>query len=140
VDGLIEGGCLCGGVRYSASSEPALVGVCHCDDCRKFSGSAFSFLVAIEKSSLEVRGTLKTYSNIADTGRPIFRSFCPDCGSSVVEESASHPGYIIVNAGTLDFPACVSPSIELYCHNALPWIQISGMKRFAKMPPSFRSE
>ena len=83
---IIEGGCLCGGIRYNSLAEPAIVGVCHCSDCRKFSGSAFSFLVAIQKSALQLRGLLKTYSSFADSGHPISRSFCPECGSSIVEE------------------------------------------------------
>jgi hypothetical protein len=31
----IEGGCLCGKVRYSADVEPTFVGVCHCKNCQK---------------------------------------------------------------------------------------------------------
>jgi hypothetical protein len=136
VNNIIEGGCLCGAVRYSSLAEPAIVGVCHCSDCRKFSGSAFSFLVAIQESALQLHGLLKTYSSLADSGHPISRSFCPECGSSIVEESASHPGFMIINAGTLDQPASLLPTIELYCENALPWIQLSGVQRFAKMPRS----
>jgi hypothetical protein len=136
VEMLMEGGCLCGKIRYGVTGEPTLVGVCHCNDCRKFSGSAFSFLVAIDRGAFELRGTLKTYRSIAESGRPILRSFCPDCGSSIVEESASHPGHMIVNAGTLDLPTSLSPSIELYTENALPWIQLVGLKSFAKMSPS----
>ena len=37
------GSCLCGQVRYSLDGEPFLTGVCHCADCRKESGSAFTF-------------------------------------------------------------------------------------------------
>jgi hypothetical protein len=29
----IEGGCLCGKVRYSGEAEPIFVGVCHCTNC-----------------------------------------------------------------------------------------------------------
>ena len=43
----MEGGCLCGSVRYSADAEPAFTGVCHCADCQRFSGSAFATVVAI---------------------------------------------------------------------------------------------
>ena len=134
MNNIIEGGCLCGAIRYSSLAEPAIVGVCHCGDCRKFSGSAFSFLVAIQKSALQFRGLLKTYNSLADSGKTISRSFCPECGSSIVEESASHPGLMIINAGTLDHPASQSPTIELYCDNALPWIQLDCVERFGKMP------
>ena len=36
------GGCLCGAVRYEVRGEPVHVGRCHCTDCRKESGSAFT--------------------------------------------------------------------------------------------------
>ena len=38
----IEGGCLCGKVRYSADAEPTFVGVCHCKNCQKQAGTSFS--------------------------------------------------------------------------------------------------
>ena len=31
----LEGGCLCGAVRYTSEAEPALTAVCHCPDCQK---------------------------------------------------------------------------------------------------------
>jgi len=43
----IEGGCLCGKVRYSADTEPAFVGVCHCTNCQKATGTAFNVVVAL---------------------------------------------------------------------------------------------
>jgi hypothetical protein len=45
----IEGGCLCGRVRYSAEAEPTFAGVCHCTDCQKFSGSAFATVLACRR-------------------------------------------------------------------------------------------
>ena len=41
----MKGGCLCGAVRYTANAETEVVLVCHCRDCRKFTGSAFGVLV-----------------------------------------------------------------------------------------------
>src|SRR5262245_10025872 len=55
----IEGGCLCGKVRYSADAEPAFVGVCHCKNCQKGTGTAFSVVVGVPKPALSVQGTLQ---------------------------------------------------------------------------------
>jgi hypothetical protein len=46
----LEGGCLCGKVRYSAEAEPAFVGVCHCKNCQKGTGTAFAIVVALPSS------------------------------------------------------------------------------------------
>ena len=50
----IEGGCLCGKVRYSADVDPTFVAVCHCKNCQKSTGSAFSVVVALPTPALTV--------------------------------------------------------------------------------------
>ena len=127
----IRGGCLCGAIRYHSQTDPAFVIVCHCRDCQKFTGSAFAALVAVPKATLVFQGELKTFTATADSGRPIGRQFCPECGSSICELSASRPELLILN--TLDDPATVTPIREIYCDRALPWVQLGGdMQRFPR--------
>ena len=38
----IQGGCLCGGMRYEIDGPLTEVGNCHCSMCRRFHGAAFS--------------------------------------------------------------------------------------------------
>ena len=60
----IEGGCLCGAVRYESNSEPAVTAICHCKHCQKQAGSAFSIVVGVPKDSLIMSGDeLKTYED-----------------------------------------------------------------------------
>jgi hypothetical protein len=131
----IQGGSLCGAVRYRGDAEPVFVAVCHCRDCQKHTGSAFAFLIEIPKSALEFLGILKTFTSPADSGRAILRHFCPECGSSFAEEPTIQPGLIIINGGTLDDPSTITPPLEIYHDRALPWAQLAGMQRFAMMPP-----
>ena len=131
----ISGGCLCGSVRYSADAEPAFVGVCHCSDCQRFTGSAFATVVAVPASALRVSGMLKTFTKPGDSGLPMHRRFCPECGSGIVDEADALPGIAMVNAGTLDDRSWVLPQSEVYCASAQPWVHLGGgQQRFAKMP------
>lgn len=131
----IEGGCLCGRVRYSADAEPAFAGVCHCTDCQKFSGSAFATVVGVPASALKVAGALKTFTKAGDSGQSMHRRFCPECGSGVMDEADALPGIVMLNAGTLDDRSWVKPLSQVYCDSAQPWVQLGGeMKRFGKMP------
>ncbi|HSU04276.1 MAG TPA: GFA family protein [Acetobacteraceae bacterium] len=131
----ITGGCLCGEVRYNANVEPAFIGLCHCRNCQKESGSAFAIVVGIPQAALSVQGELKTYKDTGDTGKAMFRRFCPNCGSTVVDEAEMMPGVLMLQVGTLDDPSWVKPTMEIYCDSAQPWVQLGGeMQRFAKMP------
>jgi hypothetical protein len=130
----IQGGCLCGAIRYSSDAKAAFIGICHCRDCQKFTGSAFSFVLGVSKAALNVQGALKRFVSSGDSGNQVSRQFCLDCGSSIAEETSNRPGLIIINCGTLDDPSSATPVRELYCERALPWVQLVGTKRFSKMP------
>jgi hypothetical protein len=131
----IEGGCLCGSVRYSADTEPVFVGVCHCTDCQRFTGSAFGTVVALAAPALKLTGTLKTFTKSGDTGKSIHRRFCPECGSGIIDEAEAFPGVVMVNVGTLDDRSWVKPQSEVFCDSAQPWVRLDEeSKRFGKMP------
>lgn len=38
---VIKGGCLCQSVQYQVTGAPKMTLVCHCDNCRKVTGSTF---------------------------------------------------------------------------------------------------
>ena len=132
----IEGGCLCGKVRYSADVEPAFVGVCHCKNCQKQAGTAFSIVVAVPSPALTVQGTMKTFNDTGDSGKALYRRFCPDCGSPILTDADALPGVAIIKAGTLDDTSWLKPTMEIYCDSKQPWVELGGdQHRFAKMPP-----
>ena len=130
----IEGACLCGKVRYSADAEPAFVGLCHCKDCQKETGTAFNVVVGVPQSALSLLGALNTYRAQGGSGKEVRRRFCPECGASIVEEPASRPDLVIINGGTLDDPTLVTPGIEIYRDRELSWVRLGGMPRYPGMP------
>jgi len=130
----LTGGCLCGVVRYEAEADPLFVGVCHCRNCQKASGTAFATVVGIPEAALSVTGTPKSYQDRGDSGKAMARRFCPECGSSLFDLAEAMPGAVMVLAGTLDDPSWVKPTIEIFCDSAQPWVALGGeMQRFPKM-------
>ena len=111
----IEGGCLCGKVRYSADVEPTFVGVCHCKNCQKGTGSAFSVVVALPTPALTVQGTLQTFTGRGDSGKATYRRFCPACGSALIDEAEIMRNITMILAGTLDDASWVNPASEIFC-------------------------
>jgi hypothetical protein len=110
------GGCLCGAIRYSVEGEPFHVGRCHCADCRKRSGSAFTIYGHWPLKAFESTGEYATYDG---------DSFCPLCGSRlfIVAEDA-----VELQLGSLDdAPFELRPEAELWVKRREPWLhEIEG--------------
>ncbi len=65
-------------VRYRSDAEPVMQVVCHCETCRKNSGSAFSMNVAVPQDRLRIRsGSPRRYEDHSGaSGKAFYRFFC----------------------------------------------------------------
>src|SRR6266496_6266539 len=91
--GLRTGGCLCGAVRYSVRGDPVHVRRCHCTNCRKESGSAFTVYAHWPVEAFEMSGEISSYDG---------RGFCPRCGSRVLDTTDRSDALIEIRIGSLD--------------------------------------
>ncbi len=129
------GSCLCGSVRYECSVEPIGMGICHCRDCQKATGSAFAAALVVPRASITITGEVKYYGTIGDSGNLVKRGFCPQCGSRLFGTPAN-PDLISIQAGSLDDSSWFKPQAEIYVANAQPWSYLqSDLPKFSQMPP-----
>ena len=133
----IEGGCLCGAVRYSSDAEPLMQVVCHCETCRKNSGSAFSMNVAVPQDSLRIeRGSPRRYEDHSGaSGKAFYRFFCGDCGSHVYSHGAAYGAIVFIKAGTLDDANWLAPNLHIWCAGKLPRVGIPGGRHRSTREP-----
>ena len=131
-----SGGCLCGKVRYASTADPVMTAVCHCTHCQKQAGSAYSVIVGVPRPALTVTGPLKDYVDKGESGLPVHRNFCPECGSPILTLVDAMPQLTFVKAGTLDDTSTLNPTMGIFCGNAQAWTQQSGppRRRFPKGP------
>jgi hypothetical protein len=102
--------CLCGDVRIAASGEPYRVGLCHCLDCRKHSGSLFHASAIFLADAVTVEGETRTYAG---------REFCPRCGSSILGRSGDE---VELSLGALDAADQLTPTYELWTIRRESWL------------------
>lgn len=129
-----SGGCLCGAIRYQVKSNPVRVAHCHCDDCRRATGSAFATNIFVKSDDLAItKGAPKSYRHTADSGNTMTKEFCADCGSQLFGFSSGATGMKSVKVGSIDDAAFVKPEIEVYVSKALPFTHLSeATEHFAK--------
>jgi hypothetical protein len=122
-----EGGCLCGQVRYKLSENPVKTVVCHCRNCQKQAGSAFSVVSFYPRDSLQLEGELRTYEDKGTSGQTVYRRFCGNCGSPVVTDTDDAPemGLIFIKAGTLDDVDDLQPSVHVWTSRKHCWLTLA---------------
>jgi len=106
------GVCHCGQVQVAVHGEPLRVGVCHCTNCRKESGSAFTFYGVWPVDQFEYTG----HTAVARA-----QHFCPGCGAPLFSMDDAEAE---IKLGLLsEAPSGLTPTYELWVKRREPWLQ-----------------
>ena len=125
----LVGGCLCGAVRYSLSAAPVLVHVCHCHDCQKTSGAAFTLTALVISSALTMTGPVETKVRTTARGREVHNSSCSVCGAGLTSSDVARATFTGLRVGTFDDSSWAVPIAQTYVASALPWAIIPGVEQ-----------
>ncbi len=77
-DKFATGYCLCGEVQFTISSAPLRMGQCHCDDCRRSTGTGHGYnnaaenIIAISAGSLNESQWFKADAIVYNKSKPVW--------------------------------------------------------------------
>ena len=97
----LQGGCLCGGVRYTVKGPAEYIVHCHCSECRRSYASLVGTGAIIDPALVSI-----------DCGEPLLtmfemppgvqRQFCRTCGCSLFYRHFAYPTMMFYYPATLD--------------------------------------
>jgi len=107
---------------------------CHCRDCQRATGTAFSAVVYVPAKGFKItKGSPRSFSTSSESGGHNKRGFCADCGSRLFG-GVSDEGQGI-NASSLDDPSSFRPKFDIFTSDAQPWDQMDPkLGKFEKYP------
>ena len=121
-----SGGCQCGQIRYEIRAEPLTLYACHCKECQKQSSSAFGLSMPVPRVAVVIlRGQLKQWQRVADSGREVSCLFCGECGTRLFHNPARNAKITNVKAGTLDDTSWLKPVGNLWTQSSQKWVILS---------------
>ena len=122
----VQGGCLCGAVRYEAGDPSIDSCYCHCDMCKRWTGAPVVSAVGFRTAAIGItRGQPKYFQSSTS----VDRGFCADCGSSLFVRYPNQDEFWVM-AGTLDNPGSVAPRRHICIESQLPGFEIAdGLPR-----------
>ena len=126
------GRCHCGAITYSAEGAAEHHALCHCVDCRVWSGAPMAGWIAWKEDRVTISGEPVTYTS-SEHGR---RDFCGTCGTGLFYRNAEYlPGIIDIHSGTLDDYAAYPPGAQIMAKDRVAWMDsVEDLPRFETYP------
>ncbi|KXH25412.1 glutathione-dependent formaldehyde-activating enzyme [Colletotrichum nymphaeae SA-01] len=143
----LKGSCMCKAIKYENTEDPQVTALCHCTDCQKWSGSAFTSNAVVPRTSFKVTqgtkgspgpmifpkyalnpdhlGEPKFYDITGDSGKNNRHFFCSNCGSSLYTELDLMADVTCIKAGGLDEGKASlegKPAVEFYCKDRVSYL------------------
>ncbi|WOT06464.1 GFA family protein [Shewanella youngdeokensis] len=130
-DYSLQGGCLCGAVRYELSAAPFAADYCHCRQCQQSTGSVLGAWMDFKTPEVSwLSGAVTEFVS----SEFVRRGFCQQCGASLTYRDTRHKNYLTLAIVSLDNPNLVQPSYHIYTQSQLKWLALND--KCARYPQS----
>ena len=129
-----SGACLCGEIRFEIEGEFERFYLCHCEYCRKDTGSAHAANLLSSSATLKwVSGQDKVRQfNLPSTRHS--RSFCGNCGSAL-PLTQMNGKLLVVPAGSLNSNVTIKPDAHIFVASRAGWDdELERVRTFDRFP------
>jgi hypothetical protein len=116
-------GCFCGAVKLQFSANTKGVINCHCGECRRLSGSAFTTWTAFAAEATAIEG--KESLTAFQVTENVRRYFCRTCGSHVYTSDKRYSKMLGVPAGAFSSGVPFKPSAHYFVGHRAAWNEIN---------------
>ena len=115
----LSGHCYCGAVKFEINGKSDWVGHCHCESCRRASGSVMTSFAGFKPEQVVFTSVMP---NRFTTPDGVTRSFCGQCGSAVSFEIDSRPGETHLHLGLFDDLEQMVPENHSFIEEKPSWL------------------
>jgi len=123
--------CACGSASLTVSGEPVAHSVCHCNNCKKRTGSAFGISAYFPKLAIvAMQGTTTLYPlhNVV-RGDDQERHFCSRCGTTLYWYLSTLPELIGIAGGCFADDPLGEPDITASHSEKWEWVTVPSTWR-----------
>jgi hypothetical protein len=136
-DRPLQGGCLCGGVRFELTAPFRRANHCHCSRCRRHSGTFGLTQGRVPREGFRLLSGEELIRVFRPDGGAV-KAFCSVCGSSLFGGTWPEGPEVSVRFGALDGDPEIRPEYHSFVASSAPWdvIPDDGLPRYDEANPS----
>ena len=118
----LEGGCLCGAIRYRITALPFDADHCYCRMCQRTTGSVVACWMDFKREQVQLSGVAIKEFHSSEFVR---RGFCPQCGCSLSYRDTRYADYFTLSIASLDDPNQVKVNYHIHTESKPKWFEIA---------------
>ncbi len=116
----LQGGCLCGAVRFEITAPFLSASYCHCTHCQRRTGTGSSANGRVPRDGFRLlRGGEQLRSFKPPAGVP--KLFCSVCGSALFSGDPLADEEVAIRLGSLDADPAIRPQYRVFVDSAVAW-------------------
>ncbi len=129
-----SGSCLCGAVRFEVDGEFEQFYLCHCEYCRKDTGSAHGANLFSSAATLKWTSGEDKVRQFDLPGTRHSKGFCSTCGSALPKVQMNGK-LLVVPAGSLNTEVRIRPDAHIFVSSRAGWDHdLEKVPGVAKLP------
>lgn len=131
--GTLEGGCLCGAIRYRIHGSRIDAGYCHCRICQQSAGAPVLAWVTVPVAAFSyIQGQPAVYRSSEHAQR----EFCDRCGTQLVFRRVQATRTVDITIASLDDPSLIAPEFHIWRMSRIAWFEThDSLPRFDDAGP-----
>jgi len=132
----LHGACRCGAVRIHAEGEPITTRACWCADCQAIAAGGPTHNVFFPSDAVTIDGAIRWHDVMPESGTPLARGFCPECGTPIASQSHARRHLITLRIGIFPDRDTLGPASVIWTDSAPPWACIDpALPLVERQPP-----
>ncbi len=134
---MIEGSCLCKGVRFEVDGEVEEAHHCHCSMCRRAHGAAFATYARVATAKVRIASGEDAIVHYRSSPS-VRRAFCRTCGGNLFFLHDAAPMFTFVAAGALDID--VRADAHTFVATKAPFFEITdAIQQYEGQRPEYQT-
>lgn len=132
----LAGACQCGAVTVEARGDPLTTRECWCRDCQKLAAGGPTRNIFFHSADVTIAGPVKAHDVMPDSGNPLERGFCGECGTPVYSQSHVRRHLITLRIGLFDDTSALGPQSAIWTASAPAWAKLDpALPQVERQPP-----
>ncbi|MFT4798257.1 MAG: hypothetical protein ACJAYE_000957 [Candidatus Azotimanducaceae bacterium] len=121
----INGGCLCGAIKFELDEDFKAFYQCHCQQCQNLTGSAFASNLLTHPQNVTWLSGMDSIAVYEHPDRDFSKSFCKSCGSAVPFVNKRRTS-LVVPAGSLKSKIATKVQANIFVSEKACWASLES--------------